>query len=175
MGTENLNIYWSLLQNDAWHLHIAASERGLCYISGQNESFEQLSQWAERHYPAAGLVRDDERMQPYVTEAAEYLAGHRAEFAVPLDIQGTPFQCEVWEALCAIPYGETRTYSEIAEQVKKPKAARAVGSAIGANPILITVPCHRVIGKDGSITGYRGGLEMKRRLLHVEQRPAIKS
>ena len=87
----------------------------------------------------------------------EYLGKQRREFTVPLDFYGTPFQKSVWQALTRIPYGEVRTYAEVAREIGKPTAARAVGAANGANPLPIIVPCHRVIGKDGTLAGYRGG------------------
>jgi len=98
----------------------------------------------------------------------EYFAGKRREFSLPLKFVGTDFQKKVWEALLTIPYGETRSYSEIAEQVGNPKACRAVGMANNRNPISIICPCHRVIGKNGSLVGYGGGLEIKRILLDLE-------
>ncbi len=97
----------------------------------------------------------------------------RKNFTIPFDFHGTTFQLDVWKALSEIPYGQTKSYSEIANQIQKPRAVRAVGSAIGANPILITVPCHRVIGKNGALTGYRGGMEMKTKLLKLEHNNAL--
>lgn len=99
----------------------------------------------------------------------EYLAGERKRFDLPLCPQGTAFQKKVWEALCTIPYGQTRSYADIAVQIGDPKACRAVGMANNRNPIAILVPCHRVIGKNGDLTGYAGGLEIKRRLLDLEK------
>ena len=99
----------------------------------------------------------------------EYFEGKRTAFDLPLDLRGTPFQLEVWRALLAIPYGETRSYAEIARAVGRPAAVRAVGAANGANPIAIVVPCHRVIAADGSLGGYGGGLELKARLLAMER------
>ena len=101
-------------------------------------------------------------------ELDEYFAGQRKTFTVPLSPHGTPFQLAVWEALRAIPYGGTRTYGEIAAAVGRPKAARAVGMANHDNPLLIVTPCHRVVGKNGSLTGFACGLEVKRRLLELE-------
>lgn len=98
----------------------------------------------------------------------EYFAGTRTAFDFPCAPQGTPFQQKVWAALCEIPYGETRSYKQIAEAVGKPKACRAVGMANNRNPIIIVIPCHRVIGANGALTGYGGGLEMKRALLELE-------
>lgn len=99
----------------------------------------------------------------------EYFAGERREFDFPFEFYGTPFQEKVWRALLTIPYGETRSYGQIAAQIGSPKASRAVGMANNRNPLLIVVPCHRVIGADGSLTGYACGLDLKRRLLELEQ------
>ena len=92
----------------------------------------------------------------------------RETFTFPIDAYGTEFQLSVWNTVREIPYGETYSYSEIAERIQSPNAVRAVGAAVGANPLLITIPCHRVIGKDGKLTGFRGGLEMKKALLKLE-------
>ncbi|WP_396954087.1 methylated-DNA--[protein]-cysteine S-methyltransferase [Neobacillus niacini] len=162
-------IYYTLMKHEDRTLYIAATEKGLCFVGSQNQPIEELSTWAEKRFPGSKLIRDDEKLQPYIMEITEYLYGHRKEFTVPMDYPGTPFQIAVWNALCEIPFGETRTYSEIANHIQKPAAVRAVGTAIGANPVLITVPCHRVIGKNGSLTGYRGGLGMKKHLLTIER------
>ena len=115
----------------------------------------------------------DEGRTPLTDQAfgqiMEYLEGRRREFDFPYLLRGTQFQRKVWQALCGIPYGETRTYGEIAAAVGSPGAARAVGMANHSNPILIAVPCHRVIGADGSLTGYGGGLDMKKALLQLEK------
>lgn len=103
-------------------------------------------------------------------QLADYFAGRRTEFDLPLAPSGTPFQQAVWRALLAVPFGETSTYGAIAAAVGRPKAVRAVGAAIGANPIGIVVPCHRVVGADGQLTGYAGGLQRKARLLALERR-----
>lgn len=108
------------------------------------------------------LLRDARR------QLEEYFAGQRRAFSVPLEPQGTDFQRKVWQALLTIPYGETRTYQQIAELAGSPRAFRAAGMANHNNPISILIPCHRVIGKDGSLTGYGGGLEAKRFLLELE-------
>lgn len=103
-------------------------------------------------------------------QLAEYFAGQRQVFDLPLRVQGTPFQQRVWAALREIPYGQTRSYKQIAEQIGSPNASRAVGMANNRNPIAILIPCHRVIGADGSLTGYAGGLAAKERLLALERR-----
>jgi methylated-DNA-[protein]-cysteine S-methyltransferase len=103
-------------------------------------------------------------------ELDAYFAGTLQKFTLPLDLRGTPFQKGVWEALLEIPYGETRSYSDIARAIGRPAAVRAIGLANGANPVSIIVPCHRVIGKSGDLVGYGGGLERKRALLELEDR-----
>lgn len=165
-------MYWSLFSFKDWNLYLAATEKGLCFVGSQNMPFDELTLWAEKHVPGCQLVENHEKLQPYVDELIEYLEGERQTFTAPLNYNGTAFQLAVWNALCEIPFGQTRSYSDIANFINKPKAVRAVGSAIGANPVLITVPCHRVVGKDGSLTGYRGGLEMKTKLLDFERKVA---
>ena len=114
--------------------------------------------------PAPGVLADTRR------QLSEYFAGERTTFELPLSAGGTPFQQRVWRALAAIPYGETVSYGELAATIGAPHAARAVGLANGRNPIPIVVPCHRVIGADGRLTGYGGGLERKWALLELERR-----
>lgn len=106
-------------------------------------------------------------------ELSEYFQGKRQSFTVPIRTEGTDFQRRVWEALCRIPYGETRTYGEIARQIGSPKGARAVGMACNRNPIMLIVPCHRVVGSDGKLVGFAGGLAMKETLLRMEDRRII--
>lgn len=120
--------------------------------------------------PDFSLERQQET--PLLLEALsqlnEYLQGIRKNFDLPLKLEGTPFQRQVWAALSHIPYGETRSYKNIAESIQNPKAVRAVGMANNRNPIFIIIPCHRVIGANGSLVGYGGGLELKARLLELE-------
>ena len=112
--------------------------------------------------------RDDAALAGVRAQLQEYFAGERRAFDVALELAGTPFQREVWQALLAIPYGETISYGELARRVRRPCGSRAVGAANGRNPIAVIVPCHRVIGADGTLTGYGGGLERKRLLLDLE-------
>ncbi len=132
----------------------------------------------QRHRPSASTigrtmtraVRADAPAAEAARQLREYFDGERTEFDVPLGLAGTPFQQRVWAALRRIPYGETVSYGELATQIGQPGAARAVGLANGRNPIAIIVPCHRVVGSDGSLTGYGGGLERKRHLLAFEEK-----
>lgn len=174
MGSEDkLIIYWSLLKYKDWNFHIASTSKGLVFVGSQNKPFEELSQWANKHFPGSPLVEDSEKLETFEIEFIEYLEGKRQTFTVPFDYNGTSFQMAVWNTLCEIPYGQTKSYSDIANAINKPRAVRAVGAAIGANPVLITVPCHRVVGKNGALTGYRGGLEMKTKLLDLEKTGVI--
>jgi O-6-methylguanine DNA methyltransferase len=116
------------------------------------------------------LVADPGRCAEVARQLGEYFDGERQRFDLELAPRGTDFQRQVWRSLAEIPFGETRSYAEIAERIGRPRAVRAVGRANGANPIPIIVPCHRVVGSDGSLTGFGGGLEAKRRLLDLESR-----
>jgi len=176
METKNKpTLYWSLLKCKDWKFYIASTSKGLAFVGSQNKPFSELCEWAKKHFPGSPLVEDDEKLEPFVVEITQYLEGKRKTFTVPFEYVGTQFQLAVWNALSEIPYGQTKSYSDIANDINKPAAVRAVGAAIGANPVLITVPCHRVIGKNGSLTGYRGGLEMKTLLLDLEKQASSSS
>lgn len=162
-------LYWSLFTHGEWTMHIAATDEGLCYVGTPSKPLEELAAWAAARLPERPLVRDDAKLRPYTAELREYLQGARTRFTIPCALYGTPFQMAVWQALGDIPYGQTATYSDIAHRIRKPSAVRAVGAAIGANPVLMTVPCHRVIGKNGALTGFRAGIDMKAKLLRLER------
>lgn len=123
--------------------------------------------------PLPPLVRDDAHPVLHMTmgQLGEYFAGTRQAFDLPLHFIGTPFQRSVWQELLVIPYGETRSYAEIAHRIGRPGAVRAVGAANGRNPLSIVAPCHRVVGSTGALTGFAGGLAVKRRLLALEAPP----
>jgi methylated-DNA-[protein]-cysteine S-methyltransferase len=125
----------------------------------------------QKHHPgpiAAPETPNDELLLRAARELSEFFAGEREHFDVPLDLQGTAFQRSVWQRLLRIAAGTTRSYGEIAKELGSAKAVRAVGSAVGRNPVSVIVPCHRVIGSDGSLTGYAGGVDRKRKLLELE-------
>lgn len=168
MTPEPLVVYWDMLQYNEWTFHLAATDKGLCCITLPNETFDTLQQWVKKHAAGANLMHDTDKLHPYIVQVEEYIQARRSAFLLPLDLRGTPFQVQVWKTLLQIPYGTTRTYSEIAAQLGRRKAVRAVGAANGANPIPIVVPCHRVVGKNGALTGYRGGVDMKAALLTLE-------
>lgn len=160
--------YCALVFNENEYL-IAATTKGLAFVGSQNAGLIELVMWIEMYRAGTLLEENNEFMQSYKMLLEEYFQGTRKEFDVTLDVKGTNFQETVWRELLNIPYGETRTYSDIANAVGNPKAIRAVSGAIGKNPVLIVAPCHRVIGKNGKLTGYRGGLEMKSELLELEK------
>ena len=168
MKHASTTVYWDTLQYRAWTFHLAATDQGLCQITLPDESYDAMRQWVEKHVPGAILLHETNIMEPYRNQLAEYLSGRRKVFTLPLDFRGTPFQVMVWRALLEIPFGTTRSYSQIALAVGRPKSVRAVGAANGANPLPIVAACHRVIGKDGTLTGYGGGLAMKAELLRLE-------
>ena len=147
---------------------VASTEHGLAYLELPHASGCGFRGWLRRALPEA---RAEVAFQPNrvaVGQVLEYLAGKRREFDLPLDVRGTEFQRSVYDALLRIPYGETRTYGDIAREIGSPKAVRAVGTANGANPVSLVVPCHRVIATGGTLGGYGGGLPLKRRLLAME-------
>lgn len=139
-------------------------------LAGRNSALTNLRMVDQTYEPTrAGWTRDDNTFADAVEQLKAYFAGALTDFDLELDLQGTAFQQRVWKALLTIPYGETRSYGEIAEQIGAPGSARAVGLANGHNPIAIIVPCHRVIGANGKLTGYGGGLDRKLTLLELEK------
>jgi len=152
-------------------LLVGATPRGVCAVSlGQDDATLEAALAAE--YPAAERHRDDARLGPWVAAIVEYLRGRRPHLALPLDIQATAFQRRVWAALQSIPYGETRSYGEVARALGAPSATRAVARACATNPVALIIPCHRVIRADGDLGGYRWGIERKEALLRRERRRA---
>jgi methylated-DNA-[protein]-cysteine S-methyltransferase len=144
------------MESPAGPLLLAASPRGLVALEFEGRSRRVSG------------VQSPAEMASYIDELEEYFASQRREFTFPLDLRGTDFQIACWRALLAIPYGETRSYADIARAVGKRNAFRAVGMANNRNPIAIVVPCHRVIASDGTLCGYGGGLDLKRKLLELE-------
>ncbi|KIL51349.1 methylated-DNA-[protein]-cysteine S-methyltransferase [Jeotgalibacillus alimentarius] len=162
------SIYWAEFKYKQDCYQLAAVDGKVCYIGGPEEGYEALEKWAARYVPGAVMIESPEQMQPFINEFEDYFSGQKRIFDMPIEPKGTDFQQEVWQALLEIPYGETRTYADIAARVGRPKAFRAVGTAIGANPLLVVVPCHRVIAKDGGLGGFSAGLDVKRALHAVE-------
>lgn len=158
---ETRRIFFSVMQSPAGPLLIAATEKGLCclqFYRGKSPQATADEVWIESR----------EHLRAYEEQIGSYFRGELREFTCPLDLAGTSFQKDCWRALLKIPYGQTRTYAEIAREIGRPQAFRAVGQANHDNPIAIIVPCHRVVGANGMLTGYGGGLSTKEMLLRLE-------
>jgi O-6-methylguanine DNA methyltransferase len=149
-------------------LRLASTRTGLAFVELPHGSGRGLTGWL-RCLPGARCAEGFAPNRAAIRQLQEYLEGKRTDFDLELDVRGTPFQLAVWSALREIPYGETRSYAQIAARVGRPRAVRAVGTANGANPLPLVVPCHRVINSGGRLGGYGGGLDLKARLLAMEQ------
>jgi methylated-DNA-[protein]-cysteine S-methyltransferase len=154
--------YFKILDSPVGQIKLVASDKGLAAILWEDDDPKRIQVRAYSEKNDHTILLETEQ------QLCEYFKGERKEFSVILDFIGTDFQKQVWHALLTIPYGETRTYGQIADQLNNPKAVRAVGAANGRNPISIIAPCHRVIGASGSLTGFAGGLENKAILLKLE-------
>ncbi|MDQ3928105.1 MAG: bifunctional DNA-binding transcriptional regulator/O6-methylguanine-DNA methyltransferase Ada [Chloroflexota bacterium] len=167
-GGVSTQIYYTTAQSPLGRLLVAATERGICAVRmGDND--EQLEAALRDEYHAADLQRDDAVLGEWVEAILAHLAGKLPHLELPIDVRATAFQWNVWEALRAIPYGNTRSYLDVATAIGQPTAVRAVARACATNPVALVVPCHRVIKEDGSLGGYRWGIERKRTLLDTEQ------
>ncbi|HEY6763797.1 MAG TPA: methylated-DNA--[protein]-cysteine S-methyltransferase [Candidatus Sulfotelmatobacter sp.] len=155
---------YKIIESPVGKLKLVASDKGLVAILWEKDS--------ARRVPLSDLVEDEHHPVLLETERqlGEYWVGARRQFSVALDLRGTRFQKDVWGALLAIPFGETRSYGQLAKLLGNPQAMRAVGAANGRNPVSIIVPCHRVIGSSGKLTGFAGGLETKAQLLSLEKK-----
>lgn len=158
-----MNLYHKFINSPVGKLKIVASDKGLVAILWENDD--------PRRVPLTDSIEDNQQQILVETERQldEYFSAKRQSFSLPLDIRGTRFQKDVWNALLSIPFGETRSYGQLANQIGRSTASRAVGAANGRNPISIVVPCHRVIGSSGKLTGFAGGLEAKAILLGHEK------
>jgi O-6-methylguanine DNA methyltransferase len=163
-------LYWSSAPSPRGSCVVMATERGICWAGTPGAPVDEGLAWLQRKMDIEHVVESETiaPLQQAMDELRRYLAGTPLQFTCPLDLHGTPFQLTIWNALFRIPYGETRSYTEIALEIGRPKAVRAVGAANGANPVAIIVPCHRVIGSNGALTGYGGGLPTKKWLLALE-------
>lgn len=153
-------------------LTLGTSDLGVCsVVFGKWEDNEgYLTNWTDRWYPNCNLKHDDDALSIEAKlQLKQFFANERKEFELPLDLRGTPFQLRVWQALQNIPFGQTASYKDVAGAIGSPKAVRAVGGANNRNPVSIIVPCHRVIGANGQLVGYGGGLDIKQVLLQLEK------
>ncbi len=162
-----MNYVFKIINSPVGKLKLIASDEGLAAILWQNDNPKRVKIKAEVQDASHPILRQAE------SQLKEYFAKKRERFSVKLDFHGTHFQKQVWNELLTIPFGETKSYGELAKKMRRPNAARAVGSANGRNPISIIVPCHRVIGSNGTLTGFAGGLTVKAKLLKLEAKIQI--
>ncbi len=159
-----MNLFSRDCASPVGRLKLVASEVGLVAVLWENEDPWRVPLGSTAERDGHILIETEHQL-------AEYFAGTRQQFSLPLDLRGTAFQKSVWNALLTIPFGQTRTYGQLARQLGTPEASRAVGAANGRNPVSIIVPCHRVIGSSGRLTGFAGGLHVKQHLLDLETKP----
>lgn len=167
-GGEGMEINYTIEGSPLGRLLVARTERGICSVS-LADSNKELEKRLRREFPRAEVRRDRNGLSEAVRTLVRYLEGKQPRLDLPLDVRGTAFQCRVWEELLKIPYGRTKTYAEVARAVGQPKAARAVGSACGRNPVPLVIPCHRVVRGSGALGGYGLGIERKKKLLAQEK------
>lgn len=163
-----LRVYHAALASPLGVAHVFGTATGLLAVALPEETAQTAIAALTHRLGALDLGAGEATLAPALAQLAAYFAGELRDFALPLDLRGTPFQRAVWRASCAIPYGETRHYREIAGSLGNPAAARAVGAANAANPLPPIIPCHRLIGADGALRGHRSGLMTKRWLLEHE-------
>ncbi len=166
-GGLGMHIDYTIVDSPLGRLLVAATEKGICAISMGNSDAD-LEAILFKEYPAAEISRNEDNLHAWVSALLSHLNGELPHLDLPLDVQATAFQWRVWQALQAIPYGDTRSYSEVARTIGAPKAARAVARACATNPVPLVIPCHRVVREDGSSGGYRYGEERKQQLLEQE-------
>lgn len=168
-GAPGVEIDFTIADSPLGRLLLAATARGVCRVM-IGDSDRTLERDLREEYPQATVRRNDRILSAQVRSLLEHLRGKSPHVELPLDVRATAFQWRVWQQLQAIPYGETRTYQQVAAAIGKPTATRAVARACATNPVALLIPCHRVIGTDGSLRGYRWGVERKEKLLAQERR-----
>ena len=167
-GGAGMSMQYAIVDSALGRLLVAATPRGVCAVV-MGASDDELRRGLTREYPAAAIAAADGSFERWTREIVARMAGRRPRIDLPLDVQATAFQWQVWQTLAAIPYGETRSYGDIASAIGHPGAARAVARACATNPVAIAIPCHRVVGASGSISGYRWGVARKKALLASER------
>jgi methylated-DNA-[protein]-cysteine S-methyltransferase len=161
-------IYCTSFDSRIGRIYVASTDTGVCKISVPKESRKDFFEWLRRHFDLENVTDNRARNKEVIDQLARYFNGKLAKFTCSVDLIGTPFQIRVWKELAKIPYGTTITYKHLAKRVTAPKASQAVGRANGANPLPIIIPCHRVVGSDGSLVGYSCGIKTKEFLLRLE-------
>lgn len=161
-------VYCTSFDSRIGRIYIASTEKGVCKVSVPKETRKDFFEWIEQHFDLDDVVDDRSHNRESIDQLNRYFNGRLVKFTVPLDLMGTPFQIRVWKELLKIPYGTTITYKQLTRRVSAGSAFQAVGRANAANPVPIIVPCHRVLGSDGSLVGYACGIKTKEFLLRLE-------
>lgn len=161
-------VYCTMFDSRIGRIYVASTERGVCKVSVPKETRKDFFGWLDEHLDLEGVVDNRARNREVIDQLTRYFSGKLVKFTCPVDLIGTPFQVRVWKELGKIPYGTTITYKSLAKRVSAPTAFQAVGRANAANPLPILVPCHRVVGSDGSLVGYSYGIKTKEFLLRLE-------
>ncbi len=170
-GGEGVGFSYAVTSSPLGRLLVAATERGVCAVK-LGDRVRDLEADLRSEYPAATIRRDTGALQDVVARLVAHMDGSEPHVDLPVDVRASAFQWSVWRELRSIPYGETRSYAEVAKAIGKPKAVRAVARACATNPVAVIIPCHRVIGSNGKLTGYRWGTQRKQALIDVERRSA---
>jgi|ERR1041385_3559739 O-6-methylguanine DNA methyltransferase len=161
-------LYCTSFDSRIGRIFVASTEHGVCKISVPKESRKDFFDWLEQHHGLDSVVDNRSKNKEVIDQLTRFFNGKLAKFTCPIDLMGTPFQIRVWKELSRIPYGTTITYKQLAKRVAAPKASQAVGRANGSNPLPIIIPCHRVVGSNGSLVGYSCGIKTKEFLLRLE-------
>jgi len=164
-----MDVGYTIVDSPLGRLLVAATTRGVCAVA-MGHSDVALQRALALEYPGAVIAKDHGALSGWTTEILAHLSGRRPRLDLPLDVQATAFQWQVWNALSKIPYGETRTYKEVAASIGRPRAIRAVAHACASNPVSLAIPCHRVVRTGGQLAGYRWGLSRKKALLAAEHK-----
>jgi AraC family transcriptional regulator of adaptative response/methylated-DNA-[protein]-cysteine methyltransferase len=167
-GGAGMRIRYTIVDSPLGQLLVGATDTGVCAVA-MGASSEELARGLAREYPAATIAADDRALARWAKAILAHVAGRLPRLDLPLDVQATAFQWQVWDALRGIPYGQTRTYAEVAAAIGRPRAVRAVARACATNPVAIAIPCHRVVASTGAVSGYRWGVSRKKTLLESEQ------
>lgn len=161
-------VYCTSFDSRIGHIYVASTEKGVCKVSVPRETRKDFFRWLENQFDLDAVVDNKSRNKEVIDQLNRYFNGKLAKFTCSIDLVGTPFQVRVWKELMRISYGTTLTYGQLAKRVGVPKGFQAIGRAVGANPIPIIVPCHRVVGSGGSLVGYSAGVKTKEFLLRLE-------
>jgi len=172
-GGKGMAMTYTIVDSPVGRMMVAGTDKGICSVK-LGDRDERLEKDLRGEYPEASITRDQSALGGWVRTLLGHLEGSRPHLDLPIDVQATAFQWKVWRYLQSIPPGETRAYGEVARGIGKPAAVRAVARACATNPVCLVVPCHRVVGKDGSLTGYRWGLTRKKHLLEMEVGQRVK-